>query len=84
MMRAPYVESDSVKFSSSIHIINDSLVLCLTFCRAQCATCCGVIRMTGVAGEFHHVVLVTPLDKTYQKHSITQMASLLLPELINL
>ena len=40
--------------------------------------------MTGVVGVFHHVVLDTPLDKIYQKLLITQMAWLLLQELINL
>lgn len=40
--------------------------------------------MIGVVGVFHHVVLDTPLDKIYQKLLITQMAWLLLQELINL
>lgn len=40
--------------------------------------------MIGVGGVFHHVVLDTPLDKIYQKLLITQMAWLLLQELINL
>ena len=40
--------------------------------------------MIGVVGVFHHVVLDTPLDKIYQRLLITQMAWLLLQELINL
>ena len=40
--------------------------------------------MIEVVGVFHHVVLDTPLDKIYQKLLITQMAWLLLQELINL
>lgn len=84
MMRALYLETDCVKFSSSSLALSDHLVWCLLFCRVQCVTCCGVIQMTGVAGVFHHGVLVTPLAKIYQKHLITQMALLLLHELINL
>lgn len=52
--------------------------------RDPCATCCGPIPMIEADGAFRLEVQATPLDRTSQKHSTTQMGSPLCLGPINL